>query len=147
MSLLLGSLRHWFLILGPQMFLHQNSQKPSLLGMPARVSGSCSPKTSGEPRLGTTGLRYGASFGWVQFPDRPMSLDKQGKPLYSGTSALHLVHPKDACNHGVIRSLKVLYPNPLKMWKTNSWSIPWRSFCFLKNRSLRKGDSITFEAV
>ena len=42
--------------LGLQMFLDFNSQKFWPAEVVVRASGSCSPRTSGGPRLGTTGI-------------------------------------------------------------------------------------------
>ena len=44
----------WFPTLGPQMFLDLNSQKPWPAQLMVKASGSFSPRTSGDPRLGTT---------------------------------------------------------------------------------------------
>ena len=52
------ALKQCFLTLGPQMFFDCNSQKPSPLAVLARISGNCSPRTSGGPSLGTTAIKY-----------------------------------------------------------------------------------------
>ena len=57
-SLSLCPLHQWSPTLGLQMFLDFNSQKSWPAEIMVKASGSCSPKTSGGPRLGTTALRY-----------------------------------------------------------------------------------------
>ena len=53
----------WSPTLGLQMFLDFNSQKSWLAEVVVKASGTCSPKTSGGPRLGTTALHHtGSSF-------------------------------------------------------------------------------------
>ena len=49
-------LKQWHPTLGLQMFLDFNSQKSWPAEVVVKASGSCSPRTSGGPRLGTTAL-------------------------------------------------------------------------------------------
>ena len=51
-------LEQWSPTLGLQMFLDFNSQKSWPAEAVVKVSGSCSPRTSGDPRLGTTALKH-----------------------------------------------------------------------------------------
>ena len=55
-STALSYLHQWSPTLGLQMFLDFNSQKSWLAEVVVKASGSCSPRTSGGPGLGTTDL-------------------------------------------------------------------------------------------
>ena len=54
--LMVTAWRRCFTVVLVQMFLDYNSQKPLPLAMLARISGSCSSRTSGDPRFGATAL-------------------------------------------------------------------------------------------
>ena len=56
--LLLEVLKQWYPILGPQIFLDYNSQKSWPAQLVVKASGSFNPRTSGDPRLGTTILDH-----------------------------------------------------------------------------------------
>ena len=47
-----------FLKMSPQMFPDCNPQKPSPLAVLTRISGSCNPRTSGDPSQRTTVLNH-----------------------------------------------------------------------------------------
>ena len=61
-----GPLHQWSPTLGLQMFLDFKSQKSWPAEVVVKASGSCSARTSGGPRLGTTAL--GWRLGWHTSP-------------------------------------------------------------------------------
>ena len=57
-------LHQWSPTLGLQMFLDFNSQKSWPAEVVVKASGSCSPRTSGDPRLETTVLEHSEGHKW-----------------------------------------------------------------------------------
>ena len=80
-------LEQWFPILGPQMVL--DFQNPTPLVLLVRVSGNCGPKTSGDPRMGTTVLEN--DYVTVSMESPPMVQEKEEKNIIAETMCkLHL---------------------------------------------------------
>ena len=64
-SVIENILKQWSPTLGLQMFLDFNSQKSWPAEVVVKASGSCSPRTSGGPRLGSTWDRVEAGFKFL----------------------------------------------------------------------------------
>ena len=82
-----GPLSQWSPTLGLQMFLDFNSQKSWPAEVVVNASGSCSPRTSGGPRLRTTVLEIYSKIPAILF-HYPSLLP----PLYSTIMRSHLPH-------------------------------------------------------
>ena len=68
------SVEQWSSTLGLQMFLDFNSQKSWPADVVVKASGSCSPNTSGGPRLGTIAVEYSTGDNFENTSDKAETL-------------------------------------------------------------------------